>query len=110
MNPLEYGLGAVIIAAVTWGGLGHKEASEWQDKYQELQVKYLAEANNYIQCDRVLRETNQQLIDDAIEYEKKLKERKIITIEKVIPKYITLETGDCNETSTVLDFIRTNHP
>lgn len=110
MNPLEYVLGGTIAAAIAWGSYGHIQASEYQEMYEKCVANRANIANNYVTCDLERIRVNNEIEAQRIEYEEKLHNRDVITIEKIIPKYITLDRGDCNETKTVLDFIRNNHP
>jgi len=104
-------IGALVTLFVGMGATIAIDKSNIGDLETELANAKLALSvanSNFEGCDKALTETNDLILANAIEYEEKLKKVKVITVEKVIPKYITLEKGDCNETSTVIDFVRDN--
>lgn len=110
MNPLEYMLGGVIAMVIAWGSYGHMQSAEYKELYTQCVSSKSMITNNYVRCDLERNRVNNEIESQRVYYEKKLSEREVITVEKIIPKYITLDKGDCNETKTVLDFIRNNHP
>jgi len=108
MNPLEMGLSAVILGTLTWGGIGHLDAMKLENKLEVANQKLIVCKHNNQVCKFSLEKQNQEIEDMRIDYEGRLTKFEPTVVEVLVP--VPTITGDCNETSDVLDFIRTNHP
>ena len=110
LDAITIGGTALFTGLLTWGGLNHIEVSQLRADNKDLRLELATAQSSFNNCDRALTQTNDLILSNAIDYQDRLDSVEIVYVDKIIPEYITLDKGDCNETSNILDFIRVNHP
>lgn len=124
LDPIQYGLAGIIVASLLWGGSlkvetialesdlvdERKTVLERDREIIDLKKTIETSEKNYTTCSTSLTAQN-----EAIEkLRTTIANFKPKTVTETVYKYLPADTnvtrGNCEDTKTVIDFIRTNHP